>query len=286
MGNKPQIVPATQLWLQRDWVKSGANLIDQAVAKGLALKKINHNPQASDEVFVRRIYLDAIGRIPSITESRAFLSSKDTDKREKLIDSLMVSDGYRSHQFNWLADMLRHKSSIKRGQFHNYERWLKDQIALNRKWDGLVSDLLTAEGTLASNGPTGYLLRDPAMPLDNLSNTLTVFLGANVSCAQCHDHPLAEWTQKEFYQMASFFGSTYVSSRDPRKIAKGVLADAGPEKNSLVSVVAQSMNAVHSLPTQKLAYPEDYAYDDANQARSFNLNSSSGKTNLPTSLTM
>ena len=263
LGNKPQIVPATQLWLQRDWVKSGANLIDQAVAKGLALKKINHNPQTSDEVFVRRIYLDAIGRIPSITESRAFLSSKDTDKREKLIDSLMVSDGYRSHQFNWLADMLRHKSSIKRGQFHNYERWLKDQIALNRKWDGLVSDLLTAEGTLASNGPTGYLLRDPAMPLDNLSNTLTIFLGANVSCAQCHDHPLAEWTQKEFYQMASFFGSTYVSSRDPRKIAKGVLADAGPEKNSLVSVVAQSMNAVHSLPTQKLAYPEDYAYDDA-----------------------
>ena len=110
LGNKPQIVPATQLWLQRDWVKSGANLIDQAVAKGLALKKINHNPQASDEVFVRRIYLDAIGRIPSITETRAFLSSKDTDKREKLIDSLMVSDGYRSHKFHWLADMLGHKS--------------------------------------------------------------------------------------------------------------------------------------------------------------------------------
>ena len=157
---------------------------------------------------------------------------------------------------------------------------------LNRKWDGLVSDLLTAEGTLASNGPTGYLLRDPAMPLDNLSNTLTIFLGANVSCAQCHDHPLAEWTQKEFYQMASFFGSTYVSSRDPRKIAKGVLADAGPEKNSLVSVVAQSMNAVHSLPTQKLAYPEDYAYDDAKPGALVQPGLISGKTNLPTSLTM
>lgn len=263
LGNKPQVTPSTQLWLERDWVNQGANLIDQAVAKGLAKKNTKPNAPASDEVFVRRIYLDAIGRIPSPEEARTFLESKDPAKRAKLIDSLLISDGFRSHQFNWLADMLRHKSSIKRAAFHNYERWLKDQIATNRKWDGLVSDLLTAKGTLASNGPTGYLLRDPGMPLDNLSNTLTIFLGANVSCAQCHDHPLAEWTQKEFYQMASFFGATYVSDRDPRKIAKGVLGQTGPEKAMLVSVMAQSMNAVHQLPKQNLAYPDDYAYDDA-----------------------
>ena len=263
IGNKPQVAPSTQLWLERDWVRQGAGLIDRAVAKGLASKKVSPNPPASEEVFVRRIYLDAIGRIPSPAEARAFLASKDPDKRAKLIDWLLISDGYRSHQFNWLADMLRHQSSIKRGQFHNYERWLKDQIAVNRKWDGLVSDLLTAEGTLASSGPTGYLLRDPAMPLDNLSNTLTIFLGANIACAQCHDHPLAEWTQKEFYRMASFFGATYVSSRDPRKIAKGVLGKTGPEKSGLVSVMAQSMYAVHPLPAQELTYPDDYAYDDA-----------------------
>ena len=263
IGNKPQVAPSTQLWLQRDWVKQGAGLIDKAVAAGLVRKKVAPNPPASDEVFVRRIYLDAIGRIPTPDETRAFLESKDPAKRANLIDSLLISDGFRSHQFNWLADMLRHQSTIKRGQYHHYERWLKDQIAVNRKWDGLVSDLLTAKGTLASSGPTGYLLRDPGMPLDNLSNTLTIFLGANVSCAQCHDHPLAEWTQKEFYQMASFFGATYVSSRDPRKIAKGVITNTGPNKGPLVGLVAQGMYAVHPMAQQELAYPHDYAYDDA-----------------------
>lgn len=260
IGNKPQVTPSTQLWLKREWVMQGVGLIDKAVAAGLARKKLVPNQPASDEVFVRRIYLDAIGRIPTPDETRDFLQSQDPAKRANLIDALLISDGYRSHQFNWLADMLRHKSTIKRGYFHNYERWLKDQIAINRKWDGLVSDLLTAEGTLASSGPTGYLLRDPGMPLDNLSNTLTIFLGANVSCAQCHDHPLAEWTQKEFYQMASFFGATYVSSRDPRKIAKGVLGYAGAGK---VSVVAQGMASVLPIAAQELAYPHDYAYDDA-----------------------
>jgi hypothetical protein len=106
--------------------------------------------------------------------------------RARLIDQLGLSDGYRSHQFNWLADMVRHKSILKRSQFHYYERWIKDQITANLPWDELVYKLLTAEGSLASTASSGYLLRDPGMPLDSLSNTLTIFLGANVSCAHIH----------------------------------------------------------------------------------------------------
>ena len=106
--------------------------------------------------------------------------------RARLIDQLGLSDGYRSHQFNWLADMVRHKSILKRSQFHYYERWIKDQITANLPWDGLVYKLLTAEGSLASTASSGYLLRDRGVPLDSLSNTLTIFLGANVSCAHIH----------------------------------------------------------------------------------------------------
>ena len=106
--------------------------------------------------------------------------------RARLIDQLGLSDGYRSHQFNWLADMVRHKSILKRSQFHYYERWIKDQITANLPWDELVYKLLTAEGSLASTASSGYLLRDPGMPLDSFSNTLTIFLGANVSCAHIH----------------------------------------------------------------------------------------------------
>ena len=116
--------------------------------------------------------MDAVGRIPTDDEASTFLKNKDPEKRRKLIDKLLLSDGYRSHLFNWLADLLRHKHSVRRTNYSHYERWLKDQIAKNRPWDEMVYDMLSAEGTIAGSGPTGYLLRDPGMPLDNLSNTL------------------------------------------------------------------------------------------------------------------
>ncbi|MEM7600066.1 MAG: DUF1549 domain-containing protein [Verrucomicrobiota bacterium] len=263
IGNAPQVPISTELRLPSSSVQKAAALIDKQVMAGLAKANLKPNPATADAVFVRRIYLDAAGRIPTAEETRAFLADSNPDKRAKLIDELIVSDGYRSHQFNWLADMLRHQSTMGLRRFTHYERWLKDQIALNRKWNEIVSDMLTAEGTLASHGPTGYLLRDPAMPLDNLANTLTIFLGANVSCAQCHDHPFAEWTQKDFYQMAAFFGGTYVSSRDPRKIGR-VFDNELHSKRQVGTAMAQGMFAVLPESEQKLNYPEDYAYNDAN----------------------
>ena len=133
---------------------------------------------------------------------------------------------------------------------------------MNRPWNEVVYDMLTAKGSLATSGPAGYLMRAPGMPLDNLSNTLTIFLGANVSCAQCHDHPLAQWTQQEFYEMAAFFGSSEVSARDPRKISKR-LSTPALSKQDLILVVAQNMASITDLEEQELVYPEDYAYDHA-----------------------
>jgi hypothetical protein len=127
----------------------------------------------------------------------------------------------------------------------------------------MVYAMLTAEGTLASSGPTGYLLRDPGMPLDNLSNTLNVFLSANVSCAQCHDHPLADWTQREFYELAAFFGATDVSDRDPRKVGNKLkLPDGSISKQDVASAVAQNLARVHTKSAQTLKFPDDYAYSD------------------------
>ena len=110
--------------------------------------------------------MDVAGRIPTDVEARDFLNDKDPEKRRKLVDQLLVSDGYRSHLFNWMADLLRHRGKLRRSNFNHYERWLKDQIAQNSPWDKMVYAMLTAEGTLANSGPTGYLLRDPGMPLD------------------------------------------------------------------------------------------------------------------------
>ena len=243
-------------------LKEAAAAIDALVAKGLEKAGVARNPRSSDEVFVRRIYLDVAGRVPTPTEMEEFLEDESPHKRTRLIDALLVSDGYRSHQFNWFADMLRLKSGIKRANYALFIRWLKDGLRENRGWDEMVYDMMTAEGSLATNGASGYLLRDAGMPLDSLSNTLTLFLGANVSCAQCHDHPLADWTQKEFYEMASFFGATDVSSRDPRKVGNAVKDDK-ISKQDVIAVVAQNMYRVKTMDANHLVYPEDYAYDDA-----------------------
>ncbi len=243
-------------------IRVTAAAIDSLVDQGLEKVGGQRNPRSSDEIFVRRIFLDIAGRVPTPNEMEAFLENESPHKRARLIDALLISDGYRSHQFNWLADMLRQKSGIKRANYALYMRWLKDGLRENRGWDKTVYEMMTAEGSLATTGASGYLLRDFGMPLDSLSNTLTLFLGANVSCAQCHDHPLAEWTQKEFYEMASFFGATDVSSRDPRKVGNAIKDDK-ISKQDVMAVVAQNMYRVKTLDANHLVYPEDYAYDDA-----------------------
>ena len=262
-GNSPQIEPKKKFRMSVDQIKSASLWVDRTVGGALVKNGVQPNKQTDDFVFVRRVYLDVAGRIPTDVEARDFLNDKDPEKRRKLIDQLLISDGYRSHLFNWLADLLRHRGKLRRSNFNHYERWLKDQIAQNSPWNDMVYAMLTAEGTLASSGPAGYLLRDPGMPLDNLSNTLNIFLSANVSCAQCHDHPLADWTQREFYELAAFFGATDVSDRDPRKVGNKLkLPDGSISKQDVASAVAQNLARVHTKSFQTLKFPDDYAYSD------------------------
>ncbi len=260
--NPPPVAINRKLALSPQQVQQGAAAIDQRIAAKLATEGQNRNAPSSDEIFVRRIYLDAVGRIPTPDEVKSFVKDATPDKRAALIDNLLVSGGYVSHQFNWYADMLRIKSTIKRAKYGFYQRWLKDGIRENRPWDETVRGMLAADGSTATNGATGYLLRDTGMPLDSLSNTLTVFLGANVSCAQCHDHPLADWTQREFYEMAAFFGATDVSHRDPRKVGNRIKTHADLTKQDGATIFSPSMHRIKDTGKNALIYPEDYAYDD------------------------
>ena len=236
--------------------------IDAIIQLDLKKHKLKPNPPASEVQFVRRAYLDVIGRIPSDEELAKFFADTRKDRRARLIDELLDSPGHESHMFNWLGDMLRVKDDYYRiGKTWTFHTWLKSQLRENRPWDELVHKLLTAEGRLGENGATAYLLRDASMPLDSLSSTLTTFLGANVACAQCHDHPFAEWTQRDFYEMASFFGSTAFDRVDTRKPAI-TLRDKNFSKASLVTLLQPNMERVIFDSTRSTVFPEDYAYDD------------------------
>ncbi len=245
-------------------VAKAAAKIDELVLAGLTKAGQKPNAAATDEQLVRRMYLDIAGRIPTARETAAFIHDRAPDKRSKLVDKLLVSDGYNSQMFNWLADMLRVMDDYGKGvKTYVYEDWMKDQIAVNRPWNAFVRDLMTAEGRLTTAGPVGYLLRDRNMPLDNLSNTLSIFLGANVACAQCHDHPLAPWKQRDFYEMASFFGATDTSYAKANGQAKKLAAKTKIDKGLLTRMLAPNLAEVESLHKNTMTFPKDYKYSDA-----------------------
>jgi hypothetical protein len=242
---------------------------------------VKENPLMNDEQFVRRVYLDIAGRIPSYDETTAFLKDSAADKRAKLIDTLLESDGYASHMYNYMAEMLRVVDRFEGANVRGlpYIQWLKDEIKKNAPWDQVAAAMVTADGKVWENGAAGYLLRDSGMPLDNLANTLTIFLGTDVACAQCHDHPFSDWTQRQFYEMAAFFGatSTRYNGRDGGmmmasgsknlveeavQMAESGGADPRRIRNTIGNVIGANRYVVSDIDVNKTKLPHDYKYKD------------------------
>ncbi len=182
--------------------------IDRLIEKHLATSDQTIGDLSRDETFLRRTYLKTIGRIPNIDETNQFLRSDSKNKRSQLIDELLDSYGYVSHQFNYFADLLRIKTRVRNVPGQPYIDFVKDALESNMPWDDFVWQLLAAEGALfeKGNGAVGYYLRDVNMPEDNMSNTIRVFLGTRLECAQCHDHPFDKWTQRQYFEMVAFTG--------------------------------------------------------------------------------
>jgi hypothetical protein len=192
----PQIQPA-----------SAAAEIDAILAADWKKHNLKGNPATDDSTFVRRIYLDTIGRIPTTREAEAFLNDKAPDKRAKLIDKLLGSEAYVQHFFNYWADVLRLTSNGNQtGGITGaaYATFVKQSLRENKPYDKFVAEMIAAQGKAWENGAIGYYMRDRGMPLDNMANTTRIFLGTRIECAQCHNHPFDKWSQMQFFKMAAF----------------------------------------------------------------------------------
>jgi hypothetical protein len=277
-------------------VANGLVRANPARAKGGKKPITGFNPMANDEQFVRRVYLDVVGRIPNYAESMQFIQDSNPNKRSKLIDMLIDSPGYSSNTYNYFAEMLRVKDRLEQDNLRGvpYINWMQHQIQNNVTWDKMVFEMLTAKGKMWDkkdngeyNGAAGYLLRDAGMPLDNLANTLAVFLGTDVACAQCHDHPFSDWTQHQFYEMAAFFGATTtnmraVANRKKAKDASGMMAmdamkDLMPKieemvtksggdikrlRNGIRNYMGANNAVVGDMDSNNMKLPHDYKYPD------------------------
>ncbi len=255
--------------------------IDELVAQNYRKHGIKPNPPAADDVFLRRAYLDIIGRVPTAQEAQQFLGAESSAKRGQLIQHLLNSEGYVSHWFNYWADILRVKSRMDGGADGAgaaYADWVKEALRANKSYRDLVHELITAEGYVWDNGAVGYYMRDAGMPLDNMSNTTQIFLGTQLVCAQCHNHPFDRWKQKDYYEMAAY---TYgMETRvDPEKVVKVDEKMSKMEKRANRRERGQEMNrqirsALRDLleplsyrvqhdEEKMLRLPRDYQYDDA-----------------------
>ena len=207
------------------------------------------------------------------------MTSGDPDKRRALIDELLGSDEYASHYFNYWADVLRYVDYLTRNVWGEpYRQWIKQSLAENKPWDKMVSEMMTAEGRVWDNPAAGYFQRDAGMPLDNMSNTVRIFLGTQIGCAQCHDHPFDRWTQKEFYQMTAFtYGlvprahprDTRFYTADPvTRLTEEYFASNPPEETRQINylrmreIIGANMNVVNDVIDRELRLPHDYAYSN------------------------
>jgi hypothetical protein len=205
--------------LPENTVAQAAARIDRLLEDDLQRAKLAPTALIDDATFVRRAYLGIVGRIPSAEEARTFLEDKTPAKRAALVDQLVASPGFDSHFFNWTADLLRVQT--RQEQFGlGWHVWLRKSLAEDKPWDTLVTEMLTSNGHCSSDPAVGYYLRDRNMQLDNFSNTMQVFLGRQIGCAQCHDHPFDDWSQFEYYQMAAFGGGIEYKSKDAQDVIR------------------------------------------------------------------
>jgi len=274
----------------RSTVRQAASGIDSLLATAWKEKGVEPSPSLTDEQFVRRVYLEIAGRIPSYDETLAFLDSKagnkGADRRAELIDSLLESPDYVSHFYNFWADILRlTERAQKTLPFEPYLYYVKDSIRTNKPYDEWVHEMLTADGRLWENPAVGFQLRDFGMPLPYVDNTVRVLLGTQIGCAQCHDHPFDHWTQKQFYELAAMTSGTkmrpgpqpgqgkpkpgqkraFQGMRDPdafavRRLVQEVKRET--DRNGVVQLVLANATNV-KFADRPLELPHDYQYDDA-----------------------
>jgi hypothetical protein len=181
------------------------NFVDNLSFAKLKQLQILPAELCTDAEFLRRAYLDTTGRLPSISESQAFLSDKDPKKREKLIDKLVDSADFAAFWTMKWSDILRSNSKkLNATGVHKFRQWIYNGIMHDKPVDQLARELLTASGSAYENPAVNYW-RASRDPNDATETTAQLFLGIRIQCAKCHNHPFERWSQDNYYGIAAAF---------------------------------------------------------------------------------
>jgi len=217
--------------------------LDALIDKGLAASKTPPSEPTGDDEFLRRAYLDLLGKLPAPGAVRQFSQSRDRDKRAKLIDALLAHPDHAEHWARYWRDVIEYRSPVENDRNIDYSlftRWLAGQFAANKRWDRIATEIITAGGRTDEKGATVFAQAEDLQPVEMAGEVSRIFLGVQIQCAQCHDHPSDPWKRQQFHEFAAFFAG--VKKKVVEKREKG--------KPAIFEVYA-APNARYAMPDLK-----------------------------------
>jgi len=184
--------------------------VDRQLAAAWRKAHLSPGPVTDDATFLRRVTIDLTGTIPTADAVRAFVADKRKDKRARAVDELLESPAYARHWATYWdrALMGRLPKMVPVLDHPGFDRWLEDQFADNRPWNELVRDLVGKSGVNTDEPAVNWILRYAQQPTDLTGKLSRLFLGVQIQCAQCHDHPSEKWKQDDFRSLAACFART------------------------------------------------------------------------------
>lgn len=207
---------------------STAQKVDQLIEAELQKSKIKPANLANDEDFLRRVTFDLAGRMPTSSEVILFGLDSKPDKRKTRINELLNSESYAVNWARYWRDVIYLRATNVRSRINQsmFESWMTKQLEENKSWDQITTDLLTATGDVRENGDTALIFAHEGDAAELAAETSRIFLGIQIQCANCHDHPTDKWKRNSFHELAAFF---------PRVRVRPV-RDAMPRSFMVVSV--------------------------------------------------
>jgi Protein of unknown function (DUF1553)/Protein of unknown function (DUF1549) len=181
------------------------NFIDEQIDNQLARLNLPASPDCSDSEFLRRAFVDTIGRLPSPDETRTFFADSSPTKRDALVDRLLSTPEFVDYwTYRWSDLLMLNGTRLRPQALKSYYQWVRKRVADGVPWDQFVREIVTATGESVENGATNFyaLSQSPEEMSENVSQA---FLGLSIACAKCHNHPLEKWTNDQYYGMASLF---------------------------------------------------------------------------------
>ncbi len=184
---------------------AAANFIDEQVFRKLRTLRMNPSELCSDTVYLRRAYLDLLGLVPTAETARVFAANPAPDKRAKLVDALLERGEFADFWALKWADLLKiEQRQLDYDGMKVFHGWIRESIAQNKPLDQFARELIAARGSTLQNPPANWW-RANRDPVTRAENTARVFLGTQLNCAQCHNHPFERWTQDDYYNWAALF---------------------------------------------------------------------------------